>query len=250
MHKKIKKEKVLLVAGCSHSCGSEIEGADIDESDFNISHSFGGILSNELNLEHVNIASPNASNRSIVSNVIHHVHLLLKNYHSKNIFVLVGWSGLSRHEVIYKEKLYRWSFSSDQNKWWKNKPKEIQNYHKLWQMFVNSDALYNNHILNYILLKNFLDNHKINYFFFNAVEELKYADKDHLHVHDNQNIDQIGYDMIKNDERYYFPFEESKTYFQTLKKDFDPFEDGRWYHFKEDGHRVWAEIIKPFIKYR
>lgn len=250
MKKQIKQEKVLLVAGCSHSCGSEIEEAGLAESEYNVNNSYGGVLATELNLKHYNIASSNNSNKIIISNVVHHIHLLLKSYNPKDIFVIVGWTGFARYEVVHKEVLHRWTFNSDKNRWWHNRPKEIQDYHRIWQKFVNQNMLCNNHVLNYVLLKNFLDHQKINYFFFNAVHSLDYADKDYLQFHDDQNIDQIGYEMIKNDERYYFPFEESKTFFHTLKEKFDPFEDGRWYHFKEDGHHAWAEIIKPFIQYR
>lgn len=250
MKKLHKSEKILLVAGCSHSCGSEIEGPGIWKSQYNIDNCFGGILSKDLGLTHVNIATPGSSNALMISNLIHHLNLLLTEYSNNQVIALLGWTNFSRLEAVFDGYLYKWTFNSDLHPEWKNKPTEIRQYHKAWQRIYNHDMGCNDHVVKYTLLKNFLENKKINHFSFNAVDSIFYPKKDYLHAHDGHKIDAIGFENIKHDSNYYFPFEASKTFYNAMKEKHDFFYEGRWHHFTRDAHKEWAGILKPFIKDR
>ena len=42
----MKKEKILLIAGCSHAAGSEIDGKE--DSKYNREHSYGALVAKKL----------------------------------------------------------------------------------------------------------------------------------------------------------------------------------------------------------
>ena len=54
----MKKEKILLVAGCSHMAGSEIDGNE--DSTFNRQHSFGALVAKHLGRKVVHVAQVGA----------------------------------------------------------------------------------------------------------------------------------------------------------------------------------------------
>ena len=83
----------LLIAGCSHAAGSEIDG-EID-SKFNRDNSFGNLLAKMLGKEPINIAVGGSTNHTIARSVINYIE---KNQHD-NLFVLVSWTDSSRVEV-------------------------------------------------------------------------------------------------------------------------------------------------------
>lgn len=80
--------KILLVAGCSHTAGSEIDG--LQDSAYNRSHSFGGVLAEKLGRRQVNIAMVAMSNRAIARSVLNWFH----NEYTPDmdVMVLIGWS--------------------------------------------------------------------------------------------------------------------------------------------------------------
>ena len=55
----MKKEKILLVAGCSHMAGSEIDGKE--DSTFNRQHSFGALIAKHLGRKVIHVAQWNVS---------------------------------------------------------------------------------------------------------------------------------------------------------------------------------------------
>ena len=90
------KEKLLLVAGCSHSAGAEIDGTE--DSAYNRQHSFGNILGTKLGRRNINIASSGSSNSTIARSVL---EWFAREYDSEtmDVFVVVGWTESSRFEL-------------------------------------------------------------------------------------------------------------------------------------------------------
>ena len=64
----IQKEKILLIAGCSHTAGSEIDGKE--DSASNRKHSLGGIVAKKLNRKPINISQVGATNSGIARQVL------------------------------------------------------------------------------------------------------------------------------------------------------------------------------------
>lgn len=89
-------KKLLLIAGCSHAAGSEIDGTQ--DSKYNRSNSFGSKLAVKLGREPINIAEPGSTNPSIARSVLDWV----TNEYSAatmDVRVLIAWTESSRMEV-------------------------------------------------------------------------------------------------------------------------------------------------------
>ena len=89
-------EKLLLVAGCSHTTGSEIDG--MHDSVYNRQHSYGNRLAKLLNRTPINIADPGTSNIGIGRSII---DWLGNEYNadSTDLFILIGWTESIRMEI-------------------------------------------------------------------------------------------------------------------------------------------------------
>ena len=83
------KTKILLVAGCSHTSGSEIDGTQ--DSAYNRENSFGGVLANKMDREQINIAMVAMSNRAIARSVLNWFDTEY-NEETMDVMVLIGWS--------------------------------------------------------------------------------------------------------------------------------------------------------------
>ena len=68
----MKKEKILLVAGCSHMAGSEIDGKE--DSTFNRQHSFGALIAKHLGRKVIHVAQVGATNTGISRQVMQWLH--------------------------------------------------------------------------------------------------------------------------------------------------------------------------------
>ena len=92
----MKKEKILLVAGCSHMAGSEIDGNE--DSTFNREHSFGALIAKHLGRKVIHVAQVGAANTGVARQVSHWFH---HNYDpdTMNVNVIVGWTEPTRLEM-------------------------------------------------------------------------------------------------------------------------------------------------------
>lgn len=95
-------QKILLIAGCSHAAGSEVDGSE--DSEFNRLNSFGGVLSKKLDRKPINIASHGATNHTIARSVL---EWFQQNYdpNTMQVAALVAWSESSRMELpVYEDR--------------------------------------------------------------------------------------------------------------------------------------------------
>ena len=107
---KLLKEKILLIAGCSHAAGSEIDGDE--DSQYNRDHSFGALVAKKLKRKPVNIAQVGACNTGVSRQVMQWMHNVY-NPDTMNVNVLVCWTEPTRLEIpSEKERNYQ-SASSD-----------------------------------------------------------------------------------------------------------------------------------------
>jgi hypothetical protein len=97
------KKKIMLIAGCSHSSGSEIDGSQ--DSVYNRQNSFGNVLAVKMGYTPVNIAEPGSTNPSIARSVL---QWFSEKYDSESmeVFVLVSWTDSSRMEVPWEGKTW------------------------------------------------------------------------------------------------------------------------------------------------
>jgi hypothetical protein len=106
------KEKVLLISGCSHAAGSEIDGTS--DSTYNRQHSFGNLLADKLGRRAINISLSGSSNQGIARTILEWYE---KSYdpNTMDLMVLVAWSESSRMEIpMYRPTHYEeWNKSSE-----------------------------------------------------------------------------------------------------------------------------------------
>ena len=89
----------MVIAGCSHAAGAEIDGT-LSSTD-NRQASFGNVLAGMIDHEPINIARNGASNSAIHRSVLNWFTLNkeLTSNKSNNIFVLVNWAESCRIEA-------------------------------------------------------------------------------------------------------------------------------------------------------
>lgn len=91
----------MLVAGCSHSSGSEIDGTP--DSAFNRQRSFGNLFAKKMGYEPINIAIPGATNQLIVRTIMRWFseNKSIVNNNTNNVAVLVNWTESVRVEAPF-----------------------------------------------------------------------------------------------------------------------------------------------------
>lgn len=92
----MKKEKIMLINGCSHSAGAEIDGTQ--DTKYNRDHSFGNLLAKRFNYKPVNISSGGSTNASIARSTLE----WCLNYYNPELvelFVLISWTDSNRIEI-------------------------------------------------------------------------------------------------------------------------------------------------------
>jgi hypothetical protein len=101
---KLLKENVLLINGCSHAAGYEIDGNDISfDSVNNRQQSFGNKLALFLQFRPINIATGASTNSAIMRSTIEWIE---ENYKSDEmkLTVLLAWTEPSRLEAPIMKK--------------------------------------------------------------------------------------------------------------------------------------------------
>jgi hypothetical protein len=236
--------KYLIVGGCSHSSGAELTHRASQRTEYDLENCFSAILAKKHGFEHINVADSGVSNEFMLSNVVFQVNrLLAEGVESKNILALVGWTSFSREQIVLNGKFHGWTLNSHKSPFWKDRPNLIKKAYKIWEKCVDYEVLNNEHILRYQLLKGFLDSKGISYYFFNAIDHIRIPNSNQFNL--DKTVDAVAIEQLKNDKFYRRPFEYEETYFRMLSEKFkcDPCSDGRWYHYREDGHKIWANIL-------
>ena len=237
-------KKILYINGCSHSCGAEIEYKNSFRTQFDLDNCFGGLIADRYKIPYHNDAWRAQSNKAIYSSSVFSLLNLLKIYDPSEIFVLIGWSGYERTEVVYDDRLYRICANLPQD----HNPRYIQKFYKSWVIRANGDVWRNDFSLWYFAMKNFLDLYKIDYLFFNAVHSISEPPKKNLlHISSNNQADQNLFEIIRNDKNFVEPFSEDHSFYMRMKKKYDPLEGGRYHHFGIEAHKEWADILIPYV---
>jgi hypothetical protein len=89
-------KKILLIAGCSHAAGAEIDGTM--DSPYNRKSCFGSVLADKLERTPVNLALHGSSNSTIARSILNWFNTEY-DAEAMDVFVLVSWTESSRLEV-------------------------------------------------------------------------------------------------------------------------------------------------------
>lgn len=235
----------LLISGCSHAAGSEIDGTE--DSAYNRAHSFGAKLADKLGYTPVNIAVTGATNSGIARSVL---EWFSTEYNSNNkVFVLVAWTESSRLEVPMKRN-YPYIKSNASISWF---PKSSNKYMRVnmgypggdleerklvpyYQEFVARDLNYLElQGANYVLqLEYFLKMKKVDYVMCNTMD--MFTQKPHLDFYLDK-IDKAKF-MDLGSRGFYWKYKEAGYKHQ----------DSRYWHHDETPHTLYAEELYNFTQ--
>lgn len=237
----------MLIAGCSHTAGSEIDG-NLD-SVYNRQQSYGNLLAEKLSYKPINIAIGGNTNGAIVRNILDWF-----NNHDitdKELFVLVGWTESTRIDAPFQYPTWHKDNGGKHADWispasdnflhinvaynnYNQREKEIQNDYKT--MLVKHTEFFEVYCANLVLQLQFFFKHlNIKYLMVNTMHMFSPENKKYLQCYLNL-IDYNSYiDALNND----------RSFFNKYKHSFP--NKFKYSHLGPEPHKLYAEEIYKFV---
>lgn len=240
------KEKILLINGCSHAAGHEIDGSM--DSAYNRQHSFGNLLAEKLGRTAVNISIGGSTNATIARSTL---EWITQCYDSEtmDLMVLVAWTESSRVEVPIDGINGHVPTNAD---WWANSSvhflrinhgSESHNESEKqiiynWKNFISKQhewlELYS---LNLILqLQYFFKMHKIDYLMANA--GYVYSSNKHTNVYHSL----IDHSKYKDSDNFKESFYEKYRNLGYVNP------NAKYWHHNELPHLLYSDELYYFIQ--
>jgi hypothetical protein len=244
------KERIALIAGCSHSAGSEIDGNQ--DSRDNRDNAFGSLLATKLGYRPLNISINGATNSGIARSILMWFD---ENYNpdTMDVYVIVGWTESSRLEIPAKHRPsdfhsgnpsiewydssansylrinYGWAGSTDFEK------STIPGYHKF--MEENETYLEYQAASEVLLVQYFLKSLNVQYVMCNTMH--MFVPNDHY----------VSYLLKMIDDRYYYNYNtnQDQSFFWKYRNLGYENPKAKYWHHNEEPHRLYAEELYKFI---
>lgn len=206
-----------------------------DNEEYRLKYSWPGQLAELLNCDGFdNDAFPGGSNERMLRTTIDWV-LLNKNRYP-DLFVAIGWTYHSRFELwneqykCYKQFNPNFESTTDMDK---DEKMFIELY---WRYSYNDYERISNFLYCVTTLQTFLKYHKINFLFFNAIQDLHGLNGFDLSIFDHllNEIDRDHYFLLENGT--FNTWDEGKKYSR-----------GPRFHPLKEGHAEWAKVLYEYI---
>lgn len=237
--------KKILITGCSHAAGSEIDGTA--DSPFNRSMSFGNKLAELLGREPINIASAGSTNPTIARNVLEWCD---RNYQD-DLFVLVCWTESARFELpVIRPTWYElnnpaadWFSNSDRlylriNQGWSGKGSWEETIIPKYQIFI-AENLYFMEILSVNLVL------QLQYFF--QSKNIKYLMVNTMHMFGN-NVHLTPY-FKQIDRNRYFHFDNNdQSFYIKYKNAGYTNAKAQYWHHDQTPHELFSKELFNYIQ--
>lgn len=243
------KEKIALIAGCSHSAGSEIDGNE--DSKYNRDNAFGAILAAKLGYRPVNIALNGATNAGIARSVLMWVN---ENYDpdTMDVYVIIGWTESSRLEIPAKHRPSDFHLGNPSVEWYDLSSNSYFRINYGWegvgvekefipayQKFMSENETYLEYqvAINVLMTQYFLKSLNIPYVM---------CDTMHMFVPDDQYISHL---LKMIDNRYYYKLgtSQAEAFYWKYKDLGHENVKAKYWHHGEEPHRLHAEELYKFI---
>lgn len=243
------ENKILLIAGCSHAAGSEIDGEQ-DSFDNRIK-SFGGQLAIRLDRRPVNIAIPGATNSSIARSVMKWFE---SEYDPKkmDVAVLCAWTDSTRIEVpstqehVYELSCPNINWMDVTSRWFyrvntgyhghsSEEKKMCKYFHKY--IAEHENILEIQSINNILMLQYFLKAENISYLFCNSMPVFNL--KNPHAVYYQSFVDHTKYLNMHNSEEAFFPKYKNLGYENHKAK---------YWHHADEAHAHFSTELYLFAK--
>lgn len=241
-------KKIMLIAGCSHASGSEINGAE--DSRYNRTKSFGNQLAYKMGYEPINIALNGSANLSIARSVLRWFH----EYYDKNtmtVFPLVAWTESIRIEIpgltnyAYRASSKWPDFFDDTseqflriNMGYKgSKREEIDVIAYFHEFIANNNTLLELQSLNLVLqLQYFFSMHRLNYLMCNT-----------MHMFTLPNVHLETYLPMLDKTKYMAWDNNNESFYWKYRKEGYENPKAKYWHHNETPHSLYAEKLYKFI---
>jgi hypothetical protein len=243
------KEKIMLIAGCSHTSGSEINGTE--DSVYNRQKSYGNQLAYKMGYRPINIAEPGSTNPTIARSILQWFD---ENYDSfgMDVFVLVGWTEVTRMECPwnrpshyeqaapfndYFAKTGKYFIRVNMG-WAGSDPEEkilIKEYH---EFMAKNEKYLEIHSLNTVLqMQYFFDSKNIDYLMCNT-----------LHMFEPKNIHTSFYLKQIDESKYYNMMDNEQSFYTKYKNLGYTNPKAKYWHHDETPHALYADELHTFIE--
>jgi hypothetical protein len=245
-------EKIMLIAGCSHTAGSEIDG-ELDSA-LNRSLSYGNILAKKLGYTPINIAIGGSTNGAIVRSVLD----WFQNHDitNKEIFVLIGWTESTRVDAPFQyptwhekagAKFADWVSPSMSNflhinltfKGYTEREKDIQEDYQ--SFIVKRTEFFEVYSANLALeLQFFLKHINVKYLMVNTMHMFSKSNEQYLKSYLSMIDNKHYYNALNNEESFYTKYKDSKyNAYRNPKTVYG--------HHGAEPHRLYAEELYNYI---
>ena len=269
------KKKYLLVVGCSHAAGAEIDGNQ--DSAYNRKHSYGNLLAKKLNRIPVNIAIGAMSNGAISRMVLNWVD---KFYDSDtmDLFVLVSWTEATRidlpvpYHIDYKFAAPSVDYYTDVNErflqinaGWVGYTSYEQSIVPYWHHYqaTQEPKCFFETMIHVLHTQHYLKSKGVEYMMCNTMKTLPNEDgsidfdmyvayegeenEKHLYKCNDKNGAMFYIDLLDK-TRYKDPFDVNKSFYRYYKNLGYANSKAKYWHHGKDAHADYAKLLYKFYK--
>lgn len=242
-------EKIMLIAGCSHAAGSEINGQE--DSVFNRQHCFGALVAEHFGYKAVNIAQNGMTNSGIARSVL---KWFQKNYDptKMKVFVLISWTESTRLEIPV-DRIYYYNHSSKATDWfdetanqymrvtfgWEGGDPEEKAIIPYFHKFIaqNETFLELQSVQLVLQMQYFLKSMNLDYLMCNS---LYMVNKKTKHIEE--------FLALIDDTKYYRVFNNEASFYQRYKDLGYVNELAKYWHHGKEPHRLYAQELIEYIE--
>jgi hypothetical protein len=240
-------EKIMLIAGCSHTAGAEIDGTQ--DSTYNREASYGNQLAKIMGYRPINIAVSGSTNPGIARSILEWFE---KNYNPQNmeVFCTIGWTESSRMEIP-SERPHWYNEVNQSADWfpsshidylrinlgWKGAADWEIKIVKYYQEFMANNAEYLEILSANLVLQ-------IQYFL--KYQQIKYVMCNTMHMFERTKNLNFYLDQIDSSRYVGFDDNNSAFYWKYKNAGYTNSKAKYWHH-NEEPHRLFAEYLQNFI---
>lgn len=244
-------KRIGLVAGCSHSAGSEIDGDQ--DSDYNRTNSFGSLLCSKLDYEPLNIAINGATNSGISRSIL---NWFRENYdkNTMEVFVCVGWTESSRLEAPALDR-HHYYHTGNPNIPWYDKDADMF-YRVNFGWFGTSEyekemiAQYHKFMAdNLLLLETYAAKEVLMIEYFLKSMGIPYVMCSTMHMFQPNELYTRNMVSHIDSSRYYnLNTNQDQSFYWKYRNMGYHNEKAKYWHHNEEPHRLYAEELYNFVK--
>lgn len=239
--------KVMIIAGCSHAAGSEMDGSE--DSFYNRHNSFGNILAKRLGYNPINICLNGSTNSGIARSILYWFE---KNYNpdTMEVAALVSWSESTRIESP-SNHIKSYDLSSKHPDWFDTTCRDFYRINLGYEGHDAEEKEITKYFHNFIVRNNsFLEMMSANYvlqlqYFFSSLN-VKYLMCNTLHMFTLPNKHVEMYTNLIDKSRYMNWDNNEKAFFWHYRNAGYTNPKAKYWHHNEVPHSLYADELYRF----